>query len=208
MTGSFRVRAYDYEHRDTEFEHYASFPDLKIRRLSNHESPGTGSLPFLTACAKIVKARGFGGALRSRGARENADRADLTPRPQRWLQWGERPVADRGGVQSHNLHLESHDVAGVSALGRMTGKGRFPRSGKRAGRCGIVKGFGCRPVTKVVKPCGGPAFESLRRTNARGDVTIERRGRDAEAVRDWVTPMSGLASIAIHPPRRDPLQTR
>jgi hypothetical protein len=31
-----------------------------------------------------------------------------------------------------------------------------------------VKGFGCRPVIKVVKPCWGPAFESLRRTNARG----------------------------------------
>ena len=31
-----------------------------------------------------------------------------------------------------------------------------------------VKGFGCRPVIKVVKPCWGPAFESLRRRNPRG----------------------------------------
>jgi hypothetical protein len=59
---------------------------------------------------------------------------DLTPRPQRWLQWGERPVADRGGVQSHNLHLESHDLAGVSALGRMTGKGRISSFREEGGK--------------------------------------------------------------------------
>jgi hypothetical protein len=41
---------------------------------------------------------------------------DFTPRPQRWLQWGERPVADRGGVQSHNLHLESHHYDTVAVL--------------------------------------------------------------------------------------------
>jgi hypothetical protein len=117
----------------------SSFLDLKIwqSRLSNHESPATGCQPLLSACAKIVKARGFGGALRSRGARENADGAGPHSAINKdWLQWGERPVADRGGVQSHNLHLESHDVAGVAALSRMTGKGRLDAFaiGRRNGR--------------------------------------------------------------------------
>jgi hypothetical protein len=150
----------------------SSFPDLKIRQIASVEPRVSWDWQsaFFECLRENCESARIWRCLAVEGSKGRTPMArDLTPRPQRWLQWGERPVADRGGVQSHNLHLESHDVAGVSALGRMTGKGRISSFRKRAGRSGIVKGFRTPARRRRGTMHGGRRPKSLEGGN-RGEV--------------------------------------